>query len=229
MYDLNFTLSGTRWVDTMMQQHTIVRQFSVSLFSPKSRIRQTKPRAEVQNQQAKTQNPGKKEQRSKLKEPLRQERSTATHSEDQTNWQQREGRPGLYTQGGGNNNETQVRHIRDVTSGGSDWLIEVICSCTWHITPSAEHFLQPRSLSMFKNELYFYLHWIQRVRISSSHTDQKKISHKDMLWLGMGKGTLELLKTTSLVLTECFTPLLAKILTVVKIQMSVSTTVMLLL
>lgn len=86
------------------------------------------------------------------------------------------------TQEGGNN-ETQVRHISDFTSGGRDWLTEVICSYTWHpITPSAEYFLLPRNLCMFKNELYFDLNWIQRVQISSSHTDLRKISHKDMLW-----------------------------------------------
>lgn len=54
------------------------------------------------------------------------------------------------------NQETQVKHVRDFTSGGSDRLIE-ICSCTWHITPSAEHVLQPRNSCMFENELYFYL------------------------------------------------------------------------
>lgn len=43
----NFTVSGTQWVDTMVQQHTIVRQFSVSLFSPKPKTRKTKPTAEA--------------------------------------------------------------------------------------------------------------------------------------------------------------------------------------
>lgn len=71
MCNLNFNLERTQSVDTIMQQHTIVRQFSVSLFSPKSKTRKTKPKAEAQKYQAKTQNAGKKAQRPKLKEPLR--------------------------------------------------------------------------------------------------------------------------------------------------------------
>lgn len=94
-------LSGThRWADTTIKQDKGVKQLLVSLFSPKPKTRQTTLRAEVQIQQAKTQNPENKEQRSKHKHSIQP---------DKPNWQQGKGRPGLYTQEG----RTTMRHRWD--------------------------------------------------------------------------------------------------------------------
>lgn len=153
--------------------------------------------------------------------------STAAHSEDQTNWQG-EGRPGFLHKRVGT-----MRHRWDTLGtlpqvGGTDWLKSSVLILDTPLPQVQNTFYCLAIYVCLK--MNYTLIWIEYKECKSLHHIQTwGKSHTKTCSDGIGKGTPELLKTTSLVFTEAFTPLLAKILTIVKIQMSVSTTVMLLL